>query len=436
MNEKKPKTSVVNKTPIKKDPATGFRYTHRDVGVIKNSPPDRMKELKVFLDPSPHVVLDQSVQLQGWYKSKREAPGRRSRGCHTEALLAKPYGGRCPVSCTYCYINNGVRGYQGQGISVVDPKYPEKFRRQVSRLKTAAHIYLSPFTDPFNPLEDHYHNTQGVMEACAEFNLPMLVTTRRPVPEWAWPLLRKNPHSYIHFSLNTPDAEAWAQLSPGAASLAEILEQVKKAKKLGIYVGMQINPIVPGLTSTAEIVKLIKMVKKAGASHCIFKFVELVYPAVKPFRAVLAARFGEKVAAGFDAVMTDNSSGVKTAAEEYRREALAIFKKTCDEVGVTMALCHEFENVDGGASIPMSGFQSAESCHGKSVPMYTRDSTAQAFRALTSCPPSGCLKCEESAGAGKPPCGSALLQQATALKLSDYAKMGTLTEVSPKVKKK
>lgn len=96
-----------------------------------------------------------------------------------------------------CYINNGVRGYRGAGLVVVDPDYPAKIRKQLSKMNTVAAFYMSSFTDPFNPLEEIYGNTRQTAEVALENGLPMFFLTRQLAPGWVYDFLKANPYSYM-----------------------------------------------------------------------------------------------------------------------------------------------------------------------------------------------------------------------------------------------
>src|SRR5687768_1961058 len=47
------------------DEANGLRYQMWGIGTNRNIPEDRKKPMKVYIDPIPHVVLDQHVPLRG-----------------------------------------------------------------------------------------------------------------------------------------------------------------------------------------------------------------------------------------------------------------------------------------------------------------------------------------------------------------------------------
>jgi DNA repair photolyase len=407
------------------DPETGWRYEFWNIGMTRNAKAENRKEMKVFLDPVPHVVLDQNVPLRGWYKPKHEAPGKRPRPCYTEAILTQPYGGFCHVGCGFCYINNGVRGYRGQGVSTVDPNYPKKVRRQLKRMRTGAAVYMSSFIDPFLELEDYYKNTRGTAEAAAEVGLPMFFLTRKKVPGWAYDLLKQNAHSYMQFSINTSDPEDWRRLSPRALPLPDMLDQIREMRLQGIYVSIQVNPIVAGITSNDQIVELIHMLAQAGADHLIFKFVEIVFPSAPSMVAQMRARFGDERANRFEGLFTQAIGGVYTIQEEYRIRALHRFKEETKKAGVTMGLCYEYKYERDAAGQPINKvgvsmgaeFLTADQCHGHRVPIYSRESAEESFKPIDGCPPSGCLTCADERETV--PCNNDFLAEARALSPQD-----------------
>ena len=91
-----------------------------------------------------------------------------------------------------CYINNGVRGYRGSGLSTVDPTYPDKIRKQMKSMKTATALYMSSFIDPFMELEPIYQNTKKTATVALDNNLPMFFLTRKKLPDWTFDYLKPN----------------------------------------------------------------------------------------------------------------------------------------------------------------------------------------------------------------------------------------------------
>ncbi len=160
------------------DPYLGPNTRVRDVrvGMVRNAADDNKKDVVAYLEPFPHIRIDDAKPLQGWYKSLHQPPQMRPRPCFTEAILTEPYGGYCAVGCQFCYINSGMRGYRGTGLISVPLSYGAQIKKQLSKMRRSAAGYFSSFTDPFTPLESFYHNTQ---EAAEEFVAAGLKRARR-----------------------------------------------------------------------------------------------------------------------------------------------------------------------------------------------------------------------------------------------------------------
>lgn len=402
------------------------------VGMIRGASEENLKEMTIYLDPFPHIRQEKGKDLQGWYSSKRDGllAGQRDRPCETDAILTQPYGGFCPVGCTFCYINSGARGYRGSGLISVPLHYGAHVRRQLRSMQVSAAGYFSSFTDPFLPLEDYYHNTQAGATAFTDVGLPIFFLSRLSYPGWAYDLLQKNPYSYAQKSINTPDENVWKKISPGAESLAVHLAEITELRRKGIYVSIQCNPVLPGITSHDDIERLFEMLASVGANHVIVKFVEANHPWAGAMVDRLTKKFPDERSARFAALFTENScGGQRTIQEAYRREAHARYRAKATALGMTYALCYEYTKRPNGQFVSMGPeFLTADQCHGHRVPMHTRVDVedyekavwplGHYFEPMEICPPSGCLRCSDQ-HEGKSLCGSTVLGEAKALKLSD-----------------
>lgn len=409
------------------DPDNGMRYEIRKVGMVRNA--KNPKTLKVFLDPAPHILIPgDSKPLQGWYKSKHVPSNQRPRPCFTEAVLTEPYGGTCPVRCTFCYINSGTRGYRAQSLTTVPENYGQHIHNHLSKMKTSAACYISSFTEPFQELEDLYHNSQGCAEAFADHGLPVFFLSRLDYPGWAYDVLKRNKYSYAQKSINTSNPETWRKISPNAPPLHEQIETVRSLHKAGIYVSIQVNPIMPGVTSNDDIVQLIHMLGEAGADHLIFKFTEIGYSSKRALLDITIRQFGN-AGREYEKLLTCNIGGQCTIDESYRIAAFDTFSKECKKAKVTMSLCYEYKyardkdgNILSKSGVSMGrDYITSDQCHGHRVPMYHRDSLALPFQEMEECPPTGCLHCADD-NAGVARCGDEDLGQAKARTFVDMKK--------------
>ncbi len=414
------------------DPYLGPRTKVREVrvGMVRNAADENRRVVTAYLEPFPHIRIDAAKPLQGWYQSKEnESKQSRPRPCFTEAVLTEPYGGYCAVGCQFCYINSGMRGYRGTGLISVPLDYGAQIEKQLKGMRRAAAGYFSSFTDPFTPLENFYHNTQEAADKFVEVGLPLFFLSRLKYPEWAVELLTRNPHSYAQKSINTCDPVDWRKLSPGALSLRDHLADITRLKKRGIYISIQVNPIVPGITSNEQIMKLFKMLKDAGADHVIVKFVEAAYSWAPSLVERIKKVFGPERGGQFEVLFNQNIGSERTVDEEYRMKAHRLLSVHARRLGLTYATCYEYryERDDNGKILSKTGisvgreFTTADQCHGHAVPVYARTSADDPFMALDECPPSGCLYCADE-NEGEPRCGDQLAGEAVALKMADLRK--------------
>lgn len=315
----------------------------------------------------------------------------------------------------------------------VPEDYGGQIRRQLSTMKRAAAGYFSSFTDPFLPLEEYYHNTESAAEAFVDAGLPIFFLSRLRYPEWAVELLTRSPYSYAQKSINTPDPDDWRRLSPGALPLEQHYRDIERLKKRGIYVSIQVNPVVPGVTSHEDVVKLFRALAEAGADHVIVKFVEAGYSWAGTMTERMIKRFGDRGRVFAD-LFTENIGGQRTIREDYRLRGHKLYSSYARRFGMTYATCYEYRyrrGADGqildktGVSIGRE-FTTADQCHGHRVPVFARSSADLPFSPLEECPPSGCLYCA-SENEGTPRCGDDLAGQAKALRLVDLK-----TELTPK----
>lgn len=399
------------------------------IGMIRNASEENRREVLAFLEPYPHIRIPKAKPLQGWYKSLHEKKGVRARPCFTEALLTEPYGGFCPVGCVFCYINSGIRGYRGTGLVTVPMNYGEQVKQQLGKVMRGSAGYFTPFSDPFLPLENIYHNTQRAAEAFVEVGLPIFFLSRLNYPDWAIELLKQNRFSYAQKSINTSNEKDWKKLSPGSPPLEEHYEEIRRLRKNGIYVSIQVNPVVPGVVSTYDIQKLFRNLSRAGANHVIVKFAEAGYSWAGTMVERVKRRFGEEAGELFEFVFQENIGGQRGVTEEYRLDSHKLFRSLAHSYGMTYSVCYEYRyRRDSHNSIlDKTGisigreFTSSPQCHGQRVPVFTRQSAEEKFRTVRKCPNSGCLYCAEENG-GKPKCGDDLAGQAKALRFSDLKK--------------
>jgi len=381
------------------------------------------KAFTVTLDPFPHLVLDQGAVLQGWYKSKHESsPNKRPRPCYTEHLLTKPYGGFCPGNCVFCYVQWGTRGYRRTGLPTVDPAYPEKVEKMLSKLHVAFPAYISSFTEPFHALEPTYHVTERLAKVFDKVELPILFCTRQIMPDWAKSILTHNKYSYAQFSINTSDPKDIRIMCPRGASYKDLMREIHTLSKMGVYTSIQCNPIIPGISNWDEVAQVAIDASKRGLQHIIFKFCEsLTADNAKWFIEKLGKRFPKERVDLFKRVYTQRIGGVLTVSEAIRRKFFDRMMGLTKDLGITMSLCYEYTTQGpckaGNSMLPE--YTTADQCHGRAIPVFYRENLEDTFKPFPGCY-GACLYCKEK---GTQACHNDTLLEAKALRYPDIRKL-------------
>ena len=348
------------------------------------------------------------------------AEGVLVHNCYSEATLTTPFGGYCPVGCSFCYINNGSRGYRATGIPTVDPNYPEKFQKQFKKMRISGAGYMTSFSEAFHILEDTYHVTQRLTDVFLEDELPIFYCTRRLPAEWAIEALRANPYSYIQWSVNTSNPVDYKRMSPGAAKLDDIFRYVERLSAMKVYTSFQCNPIHPGITTLDDLVELVRISGQAGLRHIIFKFVEQVANARNVIvERLRSRRFDPKKVAEFDKLFNQVIGGVYTIQQDVRIAWLDELLEATRKANITMSLCYEYY-ADGKAGSNMAPYYTtSDQCHGRGVPVHYRPALGEKFQPFP-CYRKGCLYCEET---GTQACDNPDLLQAKALEYKDLQRI-------------
>lgn len=376
----------------------------------------KLKPYKVYLKPMKHIINDSNPNPRGWYKGKHETGRRRIRPCYTEAIITTPYSGYCHVGCRFCYIDGGSRGYKATGIPTVSPSYPEHMRKQIGKMMTCPGFYISPYTEPFQLLEEKYEVVHRLTDVIVENGLPFYYLSRRIPPDWAVDALQQNPYSYMQWSINSSNTEIYKKMSPGSYTIEEVMDKIQELHNKGIYISIQIDPILPGIVDLDDIVKLVHLISENGGDHVIFKIMEQVTGNRKMLFERLRAGKLEGVDT-LESLLTQIIGGVCNVRQDVRVDWWNVLLEETRKVGITMSLCFEyFDDGKAGANLAPY-FTTADQCHGRGVPMYFRPELEAPFQPLAGCYRKGCLWCEEY---GTHACKSETLLEAKALKYSDY----------------
>ncbi|HDS45822.1 MAG TPA: radical SAM protein [Methanomicrobia archaeon] len=379
----------------------------------------RSKDCEVIQHPIPHILVDSNKQLHGWWNGI-EPYGNRE--CTAERLLINPYNG-CSHNCRFCY-SHALGGYftafREHGILTVFRDFNKRIAQQLDSLSVVSCGYLSPVTDPFQPLNERYELTEKILKEFVARNIPVQVTTKGRISERALGFLKQQEHAFGAISLLTPDEDKRQHLMAGGASTEELVRNIERLANAGTFAVCRIDPVIPCVTDNrGDLEELVRNVVEAGAGHIITSCLDIPVTMKHEFCTELAARFGVSGKQLVD-LYSERMGGRLHARLDYRRKLFTMIRTLCDRNGVTMSLCMEFASVQGKRVRGLNAeFMSAnrENCEGINVPLYVRPGEGKRFEPVAGCNGS-CLQCYFANEA--PACGIADLKQAGAWKLRDY----------------
>jgi DNA repair photolyase len=337
--------------------------------------------------PSPHILVESKKEIHGWYERQRE--------CTSERMLLNPYNG-CANDCVYCYARSypgHFKNYREKGLVTVFKDFDRAVASQLDSLAVASCGYLSPVTDPFQELEDVYGLSQSIVEAFVDRGLPIEFITKSRIPSGVLETMSGQKHSFGQVSVTTVDEEKRKLLMSGGATSDELWRQVEAIRSSGMHTVVRIDPIIPFITDTVdELIELVKRSCDSGACHIIASVMDI--PAgLKSYILDRLSPFGSGTVNDLTRLYNERIGGSLNAGVNYRKRLFERLRTWCDRMGVTFALCMEFELTSGGTVGLNREFASSENCEGIDIPIYVRDGST--FRPAADCS-GNCLACQKA----------------------------------------
>ena len=383
------------------------------------------RQFEVIKSPVKHILVESNKELHGWWNGI-EPDGNRE--CTAEKLLINPYNG-CSHNCLFCY-SHALAGYfhlfREKGVVAVFKDFDKKVAGQLDGIRIASCGYLSPVTDPFQPINEKYGLGEKIIKEFVDRNIPVQFTTKGSISDTALKLIKKQEHSFGEVSILTLDEDKRKRLMAGGASTDELVRNIERLANEGKFAVCRIDPIVPYATDEkGELEELVQTVVDAGAGHIITSCMDIPRALKYEIYEVLEKRFGIPKRE-FERLYTEVISGRSHANIEYRRKLFGMMREICDRNKVTMSLCMEFESLGGKRVVGLnSEFMSSNNCEGVDVPIYVRMENGEIFEPVEGCN-GNCLNCHFSDKESV--CGIPDLKKAGAWKLRDYRRWSKVIE--------
>jgi len=341
---------------------------------------------KVNMDPVPHIIKKGSKKkLHGWWAGKRE--------CTAERLLVNPYNG-CTHNCFFCYAHT-FRGYfevyAKQNIVTVFEDFDKSVARQLDSMDVASAGYLSPVTDPFQPINNKYKLSERIIKVFVERNLPIGIATKGEISSDALFLLKTQEHSFGQVSILTIDEDLRKILVPNGKSTEILFRNLQKMAAMRIYAVCRIDPIIPLITDNdVALRKLVKRAALAGANHIVASCLDIPAKSKNMFIESVS-KINPQVKNYYSKLYSEQMDGYLHANSSYRQRLFSRVRNLCDKMGLTFALCMEYEFKNGVAKGLNSEFMSSTNCEGIDIPIYFR--SGDRFLPAVECR-GNCLNCD------------------------------------------
>lgn len=200
-----------------------------------------------------------------------------------------PYAG-CEHGCIYCYARN-VHEYWGYSAGLdFERKILVKKNAPILLRKFLLHpkwectpIMLSGNTDCYQPAEQQYRLTRGLLEVCNEFNQPVGIITKNSRilkdKDLLQDMAKKGIVSAL-LSITSLDETLRRIMEPRTTTARQKLKVIEELSKVGIKMGVMMGPMIPGLNEH-EMQRIMKAAADAGATFTAYTFIRL-NGAVKP----------------------------------------------------------------------------------------------------------------------------------------------------------
>jgi len=250
----------------------------------------------------------------------------------------------CYARPTHEYLSFGA-GTDFERKIVLKPNCVELLREAFEKKSWQGElIMLSGNTDCYQPLENEYRLTRGILEVCAEYRNPVHIITKSALVERDIDLLQRlNAEASVGVSVSIPfwNPDTARKLEPYVTTPARRMKTVERLAAAGIPVTVNIAPLILGL-GDRDVPSILEAAAAAGARGA--SLIALRLPgAVKDV-------FTERLQAGFPLAaekilrrtremrggkLYDPRFGARMSGEgEFFQTVERLFHQTCQRLGL------------------------------------------------------------------------------------------------------
>jgi len=138
-------------------------------------------------------------------------------------------------------------------------------------------IMLSGNTDCYQPAEQQYRLTRGLLKVCNEFNQPVGILTKNSWIIKDKDILQEMAQKKLvsaMVSVTTLNEDLRRVMEPRTATAYQRLKVIEELSNAGVHMGIMMGPMIPGLNEH-EMQRIMKAGKDAGAKFTAYTFIRL-----------------------------------------------------------------------------------------------------------------------------------------------------------------
>ena len=209
----------------------------------------------------------------------------------------------CEHGCVYCYARPSHAyhdlspGLDFESKLFAKPNAAALLRKTLAKPGyKPAPIAIGTNTDPYQPIERTYRITRAILQVCLETRHPIVITTKSARVLEDLDLLvelSKLRLTGVALSVTSLDPTLAGILEPRASAPAKRLDAARKLSAAGVYVHVNIAPIIPAITDH-EIEAIVEAAAEHGASSISWIPIRLPHELAPLFRDWLDVHYPDR----------------------------------------------------------------------------------------------------------------------------------------------
>ena len=179
----------------------------------------------------------------------------------------------CPHNCIYCDSRSKKYGIpEFTKVKIKKDAIPI-LKKELRNKKTKGVVGMGAMSDPYNPLEKKYKQTQQALKLIKQYNYGVSIDTKSTLIQRDIPLLEeinKKQSTIIKITITTANDKLSKIIEPQAPPSSERFQTIKKLTQENIFTGILLMPTLPYITDTTENIK--QIIKQAHKNNTKFIF--------------------------------------------------------------------------------------------------------------------------------------------------------------------